>query len=906
MRFRPHWPSTCLALGLLLCVFTIAVLSYFPWKAARLEETRRRLNQTAGNMVEAVNLRWGATISPQETQKAEAPLAKALSLTPGILGIFIVAHQDGQAILLAGVGDLPDQMPTQPDYLAPVPPLVTPDGFWLASAPVSPETGSNGTYLWVLADPKPFQPDGTADVRWAAVILMTSIGLVAFWWLLRSLTGPLPPLLRQAQSHAETILITGAILIATVSAAALLNRNAERQHLTTFIEIAAPIERRIIESVLDVSTVGTESLAAFFKASDEVDAQEFAAFSHHLTPYPGVEAWFWLTPVTEQTLAQKLARIRSRDHHPGLQPWRLDHETPPGPGAVPEGALLVEFVEPRDQYLPILGFVFESDKAWAEFAARALARNAPTAGLFPRLAHRPEGPPRLIILHPAVLPDGALLGCAGAVVRPDHILHNAVSRDSRVRIDWLEADADGNLSRLATSATQPEDGSRTPPVFTRTFFAFGNTYLLRTAAGPSFPTRPDQSAPLIVFISGTLLAFGAWRVSSDETRFRHHLQQIVAERTAELEATQARYADLARRNRTFVWEVDANGLYQFLDPVVELVLGYRPEELVGKVHLWELHPAEGKEQLREDVFRHFREKTSVTNYENRAIAKDGRVVWLSSSGGPLLDANDTFIGYRGWDTDISREKERDLLAARAQRLESLGILAGGIAHDLNNALGPILMSADLLRLDENDPDKKQLLRTILDSARRGSDMVRQVLLFARGSEGQKIPLDPRTLLSEIVPLIRDTFPKNITIDLHSRADPPPFILANSTQLYQVLLNLCINARDAMPSGGNLRLSLLTQPPPVPGQRTEIHLVIEDTGQGMTPEVQARAFDPFFTTKDVGRGTGLGLSTSHTIIQDHGGRILLDSTPGKGTRFTLILPALPTPTVNSAHHDTSSG
>jgi PAS domain S-box-containing protein len=249
-------------------------------------------------------------------------------------------------------------------------------------------------------------------------------------------------------------------------------------------------------------------------------------------------------------------------------------------------------------------------------------------------------------------------------------------------------------------------------------------------------------------------------------------------------------------------------------------------------------------------------------------------------------------------SNITDRKKIEAQFLRAQRLESIGTLAGGVAHDLNNVLTPILMSASFLKMDEVDPEKLESLSLIESCADRGAQMVKQVLSFARGVDGERLPVSVKELILEAVKIIKDTFPKNIQVN-PVLAPSTWLVSGDMTQLQQVLLNLCVNSRDAMPDGGRLRLEVSNvqldgqysafHPEAVPGAYVRIQ--IEDNGTGITPQVAEKIFDPFFTTKELGKGTGLGLSTSMAIIRSHSGHLRCYSEPGVGTRFEIYLPAL---------------
>ena len=238
---------------------------------------------------------------------------------------------------------------------------------------------------------------------------------------------------------------------------------------------------------------------------------------------------------------------------------------------------------------------------------------------------------------------------------------------------------------------------------------------------------------------------------------------------------------------------------------------------------------------------------------------------------------------------------------RVQRMEAIGTLASGLAHDLNNILAPMLMAAGLLKMKLTTPRDQKIVAMIESGAQRGTGIIRQLLTFGRGVEGARTSVQVRHLVKDITHIVQETFPRNIEFEYSAPATLWP-VQADATQLHQVLLNLSVNARDAMPQGGRLSLAaenvrleagapaLAASAPPGP----YVRLTVTDTGEGIPPAIINRIFDPFFTTKPVGKGTGLGLSSVLSIVKNHDGFLKVASEPGKGSTFDIYLPALDAP------------
>jgi len=249
------------------------------------------------------------------------------------------------------------------------------------------------------------------------------------------------------------------------------------------------------------------------------------------------------------------------------------------------------------------------------------------------------------------------------------------------------------------------------------------------------------------------------------------------------------------------------------------------------------------------------------------------------------------------ETDITERKKLEAKFLRAQRMESVGTLASGIAHDMNNILSPIMMSVELLKDDTTDEATLDLLDTLESSSRRGAELVRQLLSFARGLEGQQVAVNIKHLILELQKVMREVFPKDVEFDVSAGRDLWT-IVGDPSQLHQVFLNLSVNARDAMPRGGKLTMTMENvvlddiYAAMNPDGKTGAFVVIgvSDTGTGIEPTVLGKIFEPFFTTKELGKGTGLGLSTVIGIVKNHGGFINVHSEEGKGSEFKVYLPA----------------
>jgi PAS domain S-box-containing protein len=308
----------------------------------------------------------------------------------------------------------------------------------------------------------------------------------------------------------------------------------------------------------------------------------------------------------------------------------------------------------------------------------------------------------------------------------------------------------------------------------------------------------------------------------------------------------------------------------------------------------------GKLQMAEEVLATKKSR----QWEGTLITMFGREVSLVSHFSHFIQNGEPHLLQ--FLTDVTEKKKLEAQFLRAQRMESIGTLAGGIAHDLNNVLAPLLISVQLLGDKVTDADGRRMLAMLEANVHRGTDLVRQVLAFGRGIQGERVLVQIAHIAREIKSIVQETFPKSVQFQMEIARDLWK-ITGDATQIEQVLLNLSVNARDAMPDGGKLSLKMENKSldqiyadanlESKPGRYVVISMT--DTGMGMTREVQDRIFEPFFTTKEHGKGTGLGLSTTLAIVKSHGGFIHCYSEPGKGSTFKVYLPAGDAPDVQAA-------
>ncbi|MEZ0260442.1 MAG: ATP-binding protein [Alphaproteobacteria bacterium] len=344
--------------------------------------------------------------------------------------------------------------------------------------------------------------------------------------------------------------------------------------------------------------------------------------------------------------------------------------------------------------------------------------------------------------------------------------------------------------------------------------------------------------------------------------------------------------------------IDTDEKITVFNTTAEVMFGYKAADIMGK-KLEILIPG----RFRGGHAAHIK-RFGETNVTHRMMGRLGEIVGLHASGQEFpIEASISQTGsgahklYTVIMRDITEKRRIEGQFLRAQRMESIGRLAGGIAHDLNNILAPIVLSIGLLKTMINDVKALEVLATIDVASKRGADVVQQVLSFARGIEGQFVEVHPRHLLADLDAMLKDTLPKDVS--LRSSADTEVWTLsADPTQVHQILLNLCVNARDAMPNGGLLTITahnvdIDEQYVAMNKQSKEGRYVlfsVTDTGSGIPLEIIDKIFEPFFTTKSFGHGTGLGLATVMAIAKSHGGFVNVYSETGKGTTFKVYLPA----------------
>jgi len=387
------------------------------------------------------------------------------------------------------------------------------------------------------------------------------------------------------------------------------------------------------------------------------------------------------------------------------------------------------------------------------------------------------------------------------------------------------------------------------------------------------------------------------------------LQAEIAERRRaelELRESQIRFQDIALSTSDWLWEVDAKGTYTFCSEKVENVLGYTPQEIIGKTP-FDLMPSEEAEKIGRLFQRIAATKAPIIDLENWNLHKDGHLVCLLTSGIPVLNVQGDLIGYRGADKDITERMQAEAEKARleaqlrqAQKMEAIGTLAGGIAHDFNNILMAMLGCTDMAMYDiPRDSMAYANLQEVLKAGLRAKDLVLQILTFSRQMEQERRLVSVASVIRETLRLLRASLPTTIEIRQNIASDCGA-VLGDPTQIQQVIMNLCTNAFHAMrEQGGVLEVNAsvievdteFARSRPNLNKGSHIRITVSDTGHGMERATQERIFEPFFTTKPIGEGTGMGLATVHGIVTSHSGAISVYSEVGKGTTFQVYLPQI---------------
>lgn len=427
--------------------------------------------------------------------------------------------------------------------------------------------------------------------------------------------------------------------------------------------------------------------------------------------------------------------------------------------------------------------------------------------------------------------------------------------------------------------------------------------IVDTAFVTSFQTQSSQTIDHRVVLPDGRVRFvqERWRIVLDSSgvplRAAGTCQDITDRKLAEatLRESEERFRQLAETIREVFWITDADKTRMiYVSPAYESIWGRPCEDLYAHPERWvdAIHPED------RDLVRRALPAQREGDYDitYRVVRPDQSLRWVRDRAFPVRDGAGAVYRVVGLAEDITERKAIETQFLRVQRMESIGTLAGGIAHDLNNVLTPILMSVELLRGDDTLEGRRHAIEVIEASARKGADMIGQVLTFARGVEGRRVEVGVPALLRDVSRIANDTFLKTIAVTYTTEEGLPP-VLGDSTQLHQVLVNLCVNARDAMPAGGTIELAATfaqvdaafaaAHTDARPG--AFVAIAVSDTGTGMPPEVLERIFEPFYSTKELGKGTGLGLSTSLAIVRSHGGFFHVESAPDVGSTFVVYLP-----------------
>ncbi len=700
-------------------------------------------------------------------------------------------------------------------------------------------------------------------------------------------------------------LLLGLAVGAKVSAAVylLLDRADQRASLAR-IEVAAAERLRVFEHEIAHQFESLDALAQSFQQRPPgLDATEFTQRAQLLlTRLPEVYALFWLARVAGEDRAAFEASFRERGD-PDFVLWALDADDMPTD--LPGGSVHypVIFVEPDDLEASVIGLDVASMPGLASTLERAALSGETLAT--DRLAI--PGEQTFGVVVPVADPDGTngvQLGWIGAAMDVEMIFVDAVSRFEPLPLEFRLVDLrsmPGAETLLEYAAGPPSPSApltATAPTFNGPQMAVigvsvaGQDWQIEAWLVPGY--APDGTwAPEAALAGGLVITLVASAYIATILRRRRQVEAIVAVRTEELRAANEELESVVETMPAFLIGVGAEGVVQHWNQSSEAVLGLPASATLGRP-LEEVGVSWDSAAVR-SLINACRRSGSVERDDSLIVnGASDKPRLLSVAAAPL--GADNRGGFLLVGRDVTADRELELELEQARKLESVGRLAAGVAHDFNNVLQVMQGYAAMLRdgLPTGSPGQTDVAQ-ILAAGDRAAALTQQLLAFSRRQPHQPTAVDLNLLVRDLEGLLRPLVKDNIELVLDCRADGSR-VLADQAQIETVILNLAANAVDAMPDSGTLTVS--AEPIELgrfSAQRLGVTpggyvaLVVEDTGEGMSSETRARVFEPFFTTKARGRGTGLGLATTYGIVEQNRGAITVESEPGQGTRFRIYLP-----------------
>ncbi len=839
-----------------------------------------------------------------DTQGASTFGASSPSATPG------EAYDDASQELIAvfdhgeafAEGPLPDEWGTWVSGLVPL---------------KDPVTGVVRAVLGIDIDAKTWKWDLT---RAALPPTLLTLSLLAILFTGASLLG------RRARSadglaalsnHIEPGLVLAAGFALTMFVAWTAHR-VERHALgESFAQLAESQTSAVAETMSNLGDFELEGLARFLEESPGIDADAYACYANHLTRNSEIRAWGWVPLVTAANRDSFEAAGRAAGRA-DFAIWQRDtrgHRTPAGER---------DLYYPLSRTAPIKG---NEMGLGYDFGSEPLRRAALEAAAHTGLATATDPLPLLqdqgdrtgmLVVSPVFAGAGhnEVRGFAVAALKPGNLLAGtAQDRSTHMHVNLLRSNGPPMiLAATGSDDLLPDDGLSC----VRPILAFGKVFAVTTSANEGFLRLHPPRAWLTTVLTGLFLTVVAAHVLGMTLRRRVQLERLVAERTANLHESEQRYDQLAVQSRTIAWEVDAEGLYTYISHVVTKVLGYEPEELVGRLHFYDLHPAQDRDAFTAAAMAVFAGKQTFQDLPNQIVTRGGDVIWVSTNGLPILDADGSLRGYRGSDTDITERMHAevelrdtvDQLEAATGRANAMAMEAemasiakseflANMSHEIRTPMNGVIGMTGLLLDTEMTDEQRRCAEVVRTSGESLLSLINDILDFskieARKLELETIDFDLQELLDDLAATLAfRAHEKGLELTCAVDAAVPTQLRGDPGRLRQILTNLAGNALKFTHQGEvAVRVSVM------PGARAEddtpgdeaaalLRFSVRDTGIGIPKDKIGKLFGSFAqvdasTTRKYG-GTGLGLAISKQLAELMGGEAGVTSQQDHGSEF----------------------